>query len=58
MYSQWKDGEFQNLQALPDMYSVSVYGTASLVNVTLNMRYKNYQKYQIHHHQICFFSSS
>ena len=30
---------------------------ASLVNVTLNMHYKNDKKYQIRHHQICFFQA-
>ena len=35
-------------------YRVPLY-SYSLVNVTLNMRYKNDKKYQIHHQQICFF---
>jgi len=46
---QWKDGEFQNLQALADVCSVSlglqpIAGTFKPCNVTLIMRYKNKQK--------------
>jgi len=40
VYSQWKDGEFQSLQASAVSLQ-RVTGTANLVNMTLNMRYKN-----------------
>jgi len=43
-----------SLQASTDMYPHSITGTANLVNVTLNTRYKNNKKYQIRHHKLFF----
>jgi len=39
VYSQWKDGDFKACKIR--LYFYSVPGIASLVNMTLNMRYKN-----------------